>query len=117
MKQTSPAPRGLAAAGRSASRPASRDTGAMATRVSARGMIGRSAELAELEAALSEAATGSPSIAFVAGESGLGKTRLLDELAQRAKLVHGARVLSGDCVELGDGELPYAPLVTALRPL
>ena len=89
----------------------------MATRVSARGMIGRSAELAELEAALSEAATGSPSIAFVAGESGLGKTRLLDELAQRARAEHGARVLAGDCVELGDAELPYAPLVTALRPM
>ena len=27
------------------------------------------------------------------------------------------RVLAGDCVQLGSGELPYAPLVTALRPL
>ena len=26
-------------------------------------------------------------------------------------------MLSGECVELGDGELPYAPLVGALRPL
>jgi DNA-binding CsgD family transcriptional regulator len=29
----------------------------------------------------------------------------------------GTRVLRGDCVELGEGELAYAPLVTALRPL
>jgi DNA-binding CsgD family transcriptional regulator len=27
------------------------------------------------------------------------------------------RVLSGECVELGEGELPYAPIVGALRPL
>src|SRR5262249_8067862 len=29
----------------------------------------------------------------------------------------GAGVLSGDCVALGEGELPYAPLVAALRAL
>ena len=73
------------------------------------------AELAELEAALADAATGVPSLAFVAGESGVGKTRLLAELARRR--TGGARVLSGECVELGEGELPYAPLVAALRPL
>ena len=27
------------------------------------------------------------------------------------------RVIGGDCVELGEGELPYAPIVGALRPL
>jgi DNA-binding CsgD family transcriptional regulator/tetratricopeptide (TPR) repeat protein len=53
---------------------------------------------------------------FVAGESGVGKTRLVSELERRAT-EHDARVLSGDCVELGEGELPYAPLVAALRPL
>src|SRR5204863_3514829 len=54
--------------------------------------------------------------AFVAGDSGVGKTRLLDELLTRAR-ESGARVLSGDAVELGEGELPYAALVGALRPL
>ena len=29
----------------------------------------------------------------------------------------GVVVLWGDCVELGEGELPYAPLLGALRPL
>ena len=38
------------------------------------------------------------------------------ELEARAA-AGGTRVLSGDCVELGEGELAYAPLVTALRPL
>jgi ATP/maltotriose-dependent transcriptional regulator MalT len=79
-------------------------------------MIGRTAELAELEAALTDAAAGRPSLVFVAGESGVGKTRILDEVARRARAA-GGRLLSGDCVELGEGELPYAPIVAALRPL
>jgi len=91
-------------------------TGHVATRVSSSTFVGRSVELAELEAAFSEAADGRASIAFVAGDSGVGKTRLVDELAVRAR-ASGARVLSGDCVELGEGELPYAPIVTALRAL
>ena len=45
-------------------------------------LIGRAAELAELEAALRDAADGRPSLAFVAGESGVGKSRLVAELAR-----------------------------------
>jgi ATP/maltotriose-dependent transcriptional regulator MalT len=91
-------------------------TGHVAARVTSTTFVGRSAELAELEAALAAAAAGRPSMAFVAGDSGVGKTRLVDELALRAK-ASWARILSGDCVELGEGELPYAPIVTALRAL
>ena len=79
-------------------------------------LIGRTAELAELEAALGDAASGRPSLAFVAGESGVGKSRLLTELERRAE-AGDARVLCGDCVELGEGELPYAPIVATLRRL
>ena len=80
-------------------------------------LIGRSAELAELEAALADAADGRPSLAFVAGESGVGKTRLLAELERRAR-DGGALVLAGDSIDLGgESELPYLPLVAALRPL
>jgi DNA-binding CsgD family transcriptional regulator/tetratricopeptide (TPR) repeat protein len=88
----------------------------MASRVSSATFVGRAAELAELQAGLDEARKGRPSIAFVAGESGVGKTRLLTELERGAR-ASGARVLSGECVELGEGELPYAPIVGALRPL
>ena len=88
----------------------------LATRVTSTRLIGRTAELAELEAAFAAAADGHPSIAFVAGESGVGKSRLVSELSARAK-ARGARTLCGECVELGEGELPYAPLVAALRPL
>jgi ATP/maltotriose-dependent transcriptional regulator MalT len=52
----------------------------------------------------------------VAGESGVGKTRLLAELEQRAE-EREAMVLKGDCVDLGESELPYVPLISALRPL
>jgi ATP/maltotriose-dependent transcriptional regulator MalT len=78
--------------------------------------VGRAAELAELRVAMQEATDSRPSLALVGGESGVGKSRLADELARHAREA-GARVLSGDCVELGDDELPYAPLLTALRPL
>src|SRR4051795_2374420 len=88
----------------------------MATRVTSTRLVGRTGELAELEAALQEAADGRPSLAFLAGESGVGKSRLLAELERRAR-EEGATVLGGDAIELGEGELPYAPLVGALRPL
>ena len=73
-------------------------------------LIGRAAELAELEAALRDAAEGRPSLAFVAGESGVGKSRLVAEFARRTR-DEGARVAIGECVELGEEELPYAPIV------
>jgi DNA-binding NarL/FixJ family response regulator len=88
----------------------------MATGVTSTRLVGRSLELAQLQAALADAASGQPSLAFVVGESGVGKSRLVAELATRAA-ADGTRVLSGECVELGEGELAYAPLVTALRPL
>jgi DNA-binding NarL/FixJ family response regulator len=87
-----------------------------ATTVASR-LIGRQEELSALLEAVRDAGDGRPALAFVAGESGVGKSRLLSELARQAREDLGARVLSGECVELGDGELPYAPLVGALRPL
>ena len=88
----------------------------MATGVTSQRIVGRALELAQLQAALADAAGGQPSLAFVVGESGVGKSRLVAELEARAT-ADGTRVLSGECVELGEGELAYAPLVTALRPL
>jgi len=88
----------------------------MAVRVSSSRFVGRAEQLAELSSAMADAAASQPSLAFVAGESGAGKTRLIGELTSRAR-EGGSLVLSGDCVELGEGELPYAPLVSALRPL
>jgi ATP/maltotriose-dependent transcriptional regulator MalT len=80
-------------------------------------LIGRSAELRELEAALTDVAGGTSSLAFLSGESGVGKTRLLMELQRRAQ-DRGALVLTGDAIDLGtESTLPYLPLIAALRPL
>lgn len=75
----------------------------MATRVSSTRFVGRAEQLAELRSALDDAASAHPSLAFLAGESGAGKTRLIGELASRAREA-GSLVLSGDSVELGEGE-------------
>jgi DNA-binding CsgD family transcriptional regulator/tetratricopeptide (TPR) repeat protein len=88
----------------------------VARRVSSPEFVGRSEELGALEAALERAAGGEAATLFVAGESGVGKTRLLRELQRRAEDA-GVRVLRGDCVAFGAGELPYAPIAGALRSL
>jgi ATP/maltotriose-dependent transcriptional regulator MalT len=88
----------------------------VATRVSASRLIGRAEELAELEAAFDEAANGAASLAFLAGESGVGKSRLLHTFLDRAREKGGCGI-GGECLELGPDELPYAPLVSALRGL
>jgi ATP/maltotriose-dependent transcriptional regulator MalT len=92
------------------------DNRRVATRVSASRLIGRAAELTELEAAFEEAAQGAASLAFLAGESGVGKSRLLHTFLERAR-ERGGCAIGGECVELGRDELPYAPLVSALRTL
>jgi predicted ATPase/DNA-binding CsgD family transcriptional regulator len=78
--------------------------------------LGRRGVPAELAAALDRAAAGRGGLVFVAGESGVGKSRLVDHFGTQARKA-GARVLWGDCVELGDSELPYGAIVSALRPL
>jgi DNA-binding NarL/FixJ family response regulator/tetratricopeptide (TPR) repeat protein len=88
----------------------------VARRVSSPEFVGRSEELGVLQAALERAAGGDAAAVFVAGESGVGKTRLLRELQRRAEEA-GARVLRGDCVAFGAGELPYSPIAGALRSL
>ena len=92
------------------------DTHWVPTRMTSSRLIGRAAELAELEAALRDAAAGRPSLAFVAGESGVGKSRMVAEFARRTR-DEGARIAVGECVELGEEELPYAPIVSVLRSL
>ncbi|TDC70091.1 helix-turn-helix transcriptional regulator [Actinomadura sp. GC306] len=74
-------------------------------------LIGRSAELAELEDALAAA----PGAVLIGGDAGVGKTRLIREYARS---VDGrARVLTGGCLELGSDGLPFAPFTTVLRDL
>jgi DNA-binding CsgD family transcriptional regulator/tetratricopeptide (TPR) repeat protein len=83
-------------------------------RVASPQFVGRTAELARLEGLTRDAAGGEPGFALIGGESGVGKSRLMDEFGARTRAA-GVRVITGDCVDLGDAELPYAPLVAALR--
>ncbi|MEA2445032.1 MAG: hypothetical protein QOJ12_2324, partial [Thermoleophilales bacterium] len=88
----------------------------MTTTVTSPVLVGRQGELEALDAVLAESAEGRPAAALVSGEAGVGKSRLLAELAVRAA-DRGTRVLVGHCVELAEGELPYAPIIGALRAL
>jgi DNA-binding SARP family transcriptional activator len=58
--------------------------------------VGRKAELAELLHGLEDALAGRGRLLLLAGEPGIGKTRLTEELAARARS-RGARVLVGRC--------------------
>src|SRR5439155_12733984 len=74
-------------------------------------LVGRAAELDLLERAARQALDGSFALLQIEGEAGLGKTRLLDELA--TSLI-GVRVGRSSCSEL-ERHLPYVPLAAALR--
>ncbi len=76
-------------------------------------LVGRQAELDRLLGLLTAAAAGRPVVALVSGDAGVGKTRLVTELAAGAR-EHGLTVLSGRCAELAD-TIPYLPLADALR--
>src|SRR5215470_11138208 len=78
--------------------------------------VGRSRETHLFEQALARAAEGEPQALLVAGEAGVGKTRLVEELAGRA-CARDAVVVIGGCVEIGAEGLPFAPFSTALRSL
>lgn len=92
------------------------DTSTVASRLTSKAFIGRSRELAELEEAASEAASGRPRVVLLGGDSGVGKTRLVGELETRLA-ARDMLVLRGETIEQGDDELPYAPLTGALRSL
>jgi DNA-binding CsgD family transcriptional regulator/tetratricopeptide (TPR) repeat protein len=78
--------------------------------------VGRVGELGRLERALDATKVGSGTTVLVAGEAGIGKTRLASELAARARAA-GFEVLLGRSIDLVGTELPYQPLVEALGPL
>jgi ATP/maltotriose-dependent transcriptional regulator MalT len=88
----------------------------VAMRVSSPVLVGRSGQLSVLDTALTEACAGQPSAVLVGGEAGVGKSRLVNEFADRSR-GKGARVLAGGCLELGVDGLPFAPFTSMLRDL
>src|SRR6516162_8414974 len=75
--------------------------------------VGRAGELAALTADLDAAVGGRGGVVLVAGEPGIGKTRLVEELAARA-IARGAVVLWGRCWE-GAGAPAFWPWVQVIR--
>lgn len=79
-------------------------------------LVGRRDELARLRAALERAEGGRPRGVLLAGDAGVGKTRLISELTAQAE-AGGALVLSGRCIDIASDGLPYLPFADALTPL
>ncbi len=75
--------------------------------------VGRDVELVRLLASLASASSGRGSLFLIGGEPGIGKSRLADEFAARARR-DGVQVLWGRCWE-GAGAPPYWAWIQALR--
>src|SRR3954447_8895867 len=76
-------------------------------------LVGRDAELEQLCSTLGisvheTGASSGHSAVLLAGDAGVGKTRLLTELRDRA-LDAGWLVLAGHCLDFADSALPYLP--------
>lgn len=80
-----------------------------------RPFVGRKAERAAALAVVEEVLNGSGSLLTVEGEAGMGKSRLLREIASGARW-RGATVLHGQVSET-PGASPFSPLIEALMPL
>jgi ATP/maltotriose-dependent transcriptional regulator MalT len=78
--------------------------------------VGRQAELSAAHELVDATSRGESGLLLVAGEAGVGKSRLVAEVADHAR-EQGVRVLSGRCVQLGPEGLPFAPVAEALREL
>ncbi len=76
-------------------------------------LVGRSRELGLGREALESLQAGRGGILVVAGDAGIGKTRLLDELRELAER-EGSCWLEGRCVSYGES-LPYWPFRDLLR--
>ena len=85
-------------------------------RISSPELVGRREELGLIDDLLAQARDGEASLCIVAGEAGVGKTRLVRELERRAAEA-GMLCLRGQCVALAGGEFPFAPLAGIYRAL
>ena len=79
-------------------------------------LVGRAAELTAVSSLFESARAGAGSCILVAGEAGIGKSRLVTEAVRLAEEA-GFQVLRGRCVDLSGGRLPFGPVVEAFRGL
>ncbi len=75
-------------------------------------LVGRQRELDSLWSQFEESLAGQLHVTLIAGEPGIGKTRLLQEVARRAEQM-GALVLHGGASD-AEGMPPYLPFLEAL---
>jgi predicted ATPase/DNA-binding CsgD family transcriptional regulator len=89
---------------------------AMTARVTSRVLVGRDTELGQLRDTLKRTRADEPVAVLVGGEAGVGKTRLVEEFRRHAE-AEDVRVLVGQCLELGEDGLAFAPFAAILRDL
>ena len=70
-------------------------------------LVGRTEQLAVLAEALADARQDGHPTLLIGGEAGVGKSRLLAELAAMAP---DARLLTAGCLQVGGDELPFYPV-------
>jgi predicted ATPase/DNA-binding CsgD family transcriptional regulator len=85
----------------------------MAGGITGGSFVGRQPELGRLHRLLRSSSAGEPTMVLVAGEAGIGKTRLVEEFAGQVDT--RAQVFVGRCLRLSGSGLPYGPIVDALR--
>ncbi len=76
-------------------------------------MVDRTSELSKLRLVLENAKQGEGNLVFIAGEAGVGKTRMAEELAKLAKESQFV-ALYGRCLRR-EGKIPYAPWIEQIR--
>ncbi len=81
--------------------------------VNAAPFVGRAPELARLRAAWRQASDGRPSLVFVTGDSGIGKSRLVEEFVRGLRRGEGSVV--GTRCYAAEGALALAPVAALLR--
>lgn len=77
-------------------------------------LVGREKEFGALKEILQQTMEGKGQIAFLGGEAGIGKTRLVEELESYGKTLR-VRLISCRCPVMMNGSYPYQPFVEALR--
>ena len=87
-----------------------------ADRALAPSLIGRQAPLRACDERLRLARGGARQVVLIAGEAGIGKTRLLREFLGRVRATEGIEIVEGCCYE-GGSAVPYGPFIDALRGL
>ena len=77
-------------------------------------LIGRRRELQELETCLDQAEAHVGNVVLVSGDPGIGKTSLVRAFQGRAT-TRGAASLSGSATDIDGADIPFGPIVQALR--